>query len=111
MTEAAKPEKNKTERRLEKTIEIAVPVEEVWKALTESKELVKWFPLSARVTPGVRGKISGKSKIARRKNACAAGRNSHRDVCVDGGSRGQHGRPVEGEEVTWYSRVVIPEPS
>jgi uncharacterized protein YndB with AHSA1/START domain len=29
----------------------------VWKALTESKELVRWFPLDARVTPGVGGKI------------------------------------------------------
>jgi uncharacterized protein YndB with AHSA1/START domain len=57
MTEAAKPEKNKTERRLEKTIEIAAPVDEVWKALTDSKELVNWFPLEARVTPGAGGKI------------------------------------------------------
>jgi uncharacterized protein YndB with AHSA1/START domain len=57
MTEAAKHEKHKTERRLEKTIEIAAPVEEVWKALTDPKELVNWFPLEARVTPGVGGKV------------------------------------------------------
>jgi len=57
MTEAAKPEKEKTERRLEKTIEIAAPVDEVWKALTDGKELANWFPLEARVTPGVGGKI------------------------------------------------------
>lgn len=57
MTEAAKPERNKTERRLEKTIEIAAPVDDVWKALTEATELVKWFPLEARVTPGKGGKI------------------------------------------------------
>jgi uncharacterized protein YndB with AHSA1/START domain len=57
MTEAAQPEKVKTERRLEKTIEIAAPVAEVWKALTDPKELVKWFPLEARVTPGVGGKV------------------------------------------------------
>jgi len=56
VTEAARPEKNKTERRLEKTIEIAAPVNEVWKALTDPKELVKWFPLEARITPGVGGK-------------------------------------------------------
>jgi uncharacterized protein YndB with AHSA1/START domain len=30
-------------------------VDEVWKALTEPKELVKWFPLDARVRPGVAG--------------------------------------------------------
>ena len=39
MTEAAKPEKNKTERRLEKTVELAATVDEVWKALTDAKEL------------------------------------------------------------------------
>jgi uncharacterized protein YndB with AHSA1/START domain len=57
MTEAAKPEKTKTERRIEKTIELAASVDEVWKALTDPKELVKWFPLEARVTPGKSGKI------------------------------------------------------
>jgi len=57
MTEAAKPEKDKTERRIEKTIELAASVDEVWKALTDPHELVKWFPLEARVTPGSGGKI------------------------------------------------------
>lgn len=57
MTEATKPEKNKTERKLEKTIELAASVDEVWKALTDAKELVNWFPLEARVTPGDGGKI------------------------------------------------------
>jgi hypothetical protein len=32
-------------------------VDEVCKALTDPKELVKWFPLEARVTPGVGGKV------------------------------------------------------
>jgi len=32
-------------------------VDEAWKALTEPKELVKWFLLDARVRPGVGGKI------------------------------------------------------
>jgi uncharacterized protein YndB with AHSA1/START domain len=55
MTEAAKPEK--TKRSLEKTIEVAATPEQVWNALTDPKELVKWFPLEARVTPGVGGKF------------------------------------------------------
>jgi uncharacterized protein YndB with AHSA1/START domain len=29
----------------------------VWKALTEGKQLERWFPLEARVTPGMDGKI------------------------------------------------------
>jgi hypothetical protein len=29
----------------------------VWKALSEPAELIKWFPLAARVTPGEHGKI------------------------------------------------------
>ena len=55
MSEAAKPEKVK--RTLEKTIELAASPEQVWNALTDPKELVKWFPLEARVTPGVGGKF------------------------------------------------------
>lgn len=47
----------KKETRLEREIEIAAPAEEVWKALTEGKQLERWFPLEARVTPGVGGKI------------------------------------------------------
>jgi uncharacterized protein YndB with AHSA1/START domain len=57
MTETKRVEETMKERRLEKEIEIAAPVDEVWKALTESKELVKWFSLEAQVTPGVGGKI------------------------------------------------------
>ncbi|HVS88283.1 MAG TPA: SRPBCC domain-containing protein [Candidatus Acidoferrum sp.] len=57
MTERKRAEETKKERRLEKKIEIAAPVQEVWKALTDPKELVNWFPLEARVTPGVGGKI------------------------------------------------------
>ena len=57
MSEASKPEKAKIEKRLEKTVEIAATPEEVWKALTDPKELIKWFPLEARITPGVGGKL------------------------------------------------------
>jgi uncharacterized protein YndB with AHSA1/START domain len=56
MTEPKPAEEPKKERR-EKEIEIAVPIEEVWKALTDANELARWFPLEARVTPGLGGKI------------------------------------------------------
>lgn len=42
---------------LRKEIEIAAPVDEVWRVLTEPSELAKWFPLEARVTPGVGGSL------------------------------------------------------
>jgi uncharacterized protein YndB with AHSA1/START domain len=57
MTEPKQAEETKKERRIEREIEIAAPIEEVWKALTDAKELVRWFPLEARVTPGPGGKI------------------------------------------------------
>ena len=57
MTETPTGEEQKKERRVEREIEIAAPVEEVWKALTDGKELERWFPLEARVTPGLGGKI------------------------------------------------------
>ncbi|MGB9463727.1 MAG: SRPBCC domain-containing protein [Candidatus Acidiferrum sp.] len=57
MTEPKPAEEQKKERRIEREIEIAVPIEEVWRALTDGKELTRWFPLEARVTPGPDGKI------------------------------------------------------
>src|SRR5208282_609835 len=57
MTEAKPGEAPKKERRVEREIEVDAYVEQVWKALTEAKELTRWFPLEARVTPGVGGKI------------------------------------------------------
>ncbi|HME11650.1 MAG TPA: SRPBCC domain-containing protein [Candidatus Acidoferrum sp.] len=44
-------------KALRREIEIAAPVEEVWKALTDPQELTKWFPLEARITPGVGGSL------------------------------------------------------
>lgn len=44
-------------RTFETTIEIDAPVEAVWRALTEAEELVRWFPLEARVRPGVGGSV------------------------------------------------------
>lgn len=48
---------DKPTRAIEQTIEIDAPIEAVWKAIAEGEELAKWFPLEARVTPGVGGEI------------------------------------------------------
>ena len=45
-------------RSIETEFEIAAPIEAVWKALTDADELTNWFPLNARVTPGVGGSIA-----------------------------------------------------
>lgn len=45
------------ERKIEKQIEIAATPEEVWKALTTGEGLERWFPLEAKVEPGVGGKL------------------------------------------------------
>ncbi len=39
------------ERRAEGRIEVAASVERVWRAITESEELERWFPLEAKVEP------------------------------------------------------------
>lgn len=44
-------------RAFEMTLEIDAPVEAVWKALSDSAELSRWFPLVGRVEPGVGGSI------------------------------------------------------
>ena len=44
-------------RSIEKTITIDAPPDIVWKALTDAQELANWFPVEARVTPGVGGSI------------------------------------------------------
>lgn len=46
----------KDTRTFETTLEIAAPVGAVWKALTDAKELVRWFPLEAEVEPRVDGR-------------------------------------------------------
>jgi len=40
-----------------------------------------------------------KSQITRRENARSARGDSDRDICVDAGSRRQHRRALEGEEI------------
>jgi|SRR5271166_2817125 len=57
MSESGSSPTDKKEMHLEREITINAPVETVWKALTDANELTKWFPLSARVTPGKGGKI------------------------------------------------------
>lgn len=44
-----------TPRSAEYVVSIAVPPDAVWKALTDPQELVRWFPLTAQVTPGAGG--------------------------------------------------------
>jgi uncharacterized protein YndB with AHSA1/START domain len=53
MTEGA----SKQIKGLKKEIEIVASPAAVWKALTDAEELARWFPLSARVTPGPDGSI------------------------------------------------------
>jgi uncharacterized protein YndB with AHSA1/START domain len=42
-------------RTFDMTLEIAVPADGVWQALTTAEELVRWFPLEANITPGKGG--------------------------------------------------------
>ncbi len=44
-------------RSVERTIEIDAPVRDVWRALTDADELMRWFPLEARAEPGEGGSI------------------------------------------------------
>lgn len=44
-------------RSVEGKIEIEASPEVVWRALTDAAELARWFPLEARVDPGVGGEI------------------------------------------------------
>jgi uncharacterized protein YndB with AHSA1/START domain len=43
-------------RAFEMTLEIAVPADAVWQALTSAEELVRWFPTRADITPGKGGR-------------------------------------------------------
>jgi uncharacterized protein YndB with AHSA1/START domain len=44
-------------RTIVKEVEVAAPLEAVWKALTDGTELGRWFPLEATVEAGVGGKV------------------------------------------------------
>ncbi len=49
--------KNAETRAVEVELEIAAPVDAVWKALTDAEELVRWFPLQAEVEPREGGRV------------------------------------------------------
>ena len=44
-------------REVRKEIEIAADTQTVWQALTNADELARWFPVEARITPGLGGSI------------------------------------------------------
>ena len=44
-------------RSVEKTVVISTPPDVVWHALTDAEELTRWFPVGARVKPGLGGSI------------------------------------------------------
>ena len=44
-------------RQIVKETTIAATPDEVWQALTDAQELTRWFPVEARVVPGVGGSI------------------------------------------------------
>ena len=44
-------------REVRKSVAIDAPADTVWRALTEADELTRWFPVEARVNPGVGGSI------------------------------------------------------
>ena len=52
------PATTDTKRRsFSMSIDIDATPEEVWRALTDAGELMRWFPLQARVTPGKGGSV------------------------------------------------------
>ena len=44
-------------RAFRMALDIEASPEDVWRALTQAEELVRWFPLDARVTPGEGGSM------------------------------------------------------
>src|SRR3954466_777653 len=42
-------------RAFSMSLDLDAPAEDVWRALTDAQELVRWFPVGARVTPGAGG--------------------------------------------------------
>lgn len=60
-------------RSAEGMIEIDAPPERVWRALTEARELERWFPLEAKVEPGEGGTVymSWKNEFAGTSNILA----------------------------------------
>lgn len=57
MTDTQKARTPTATRSIERELEIAAPLDAVWRALTEAEELIRWFPLEAQVTPGPGGLV------------------------------------------------------
>jgi uncharacterized protein YndB with AHSA1/START domain len=57
MTDAPATARDKRARTIALAVDINASPEDVWRALTEAGELVRWFPLQARVTPGPGGSM------------------------------------------------------
>jgi uncharacterized protein YndB with AHSA1/START domain len=55
MPDATSATIDRNTRSFEMTLDINASPDDVWRALTEEGELVRWFPLQARVTPGMGG--------------------------------------------------------
>jgi uncharacterized protein YndB with AHSA1/START domain len=48
---------DRTSRTFSMSLDIKATPEDVWRALTDAGELMRWFPLQARVTPGQGGSV------------------------------------------------------
>lgn len=51
------PDSTTGNREVVNELTINAPITAVWKAITEADELVRWFPLECKVTPGAGGSI------------------------------------------------------
>lgn len=56
-TPTAKSGEQASTRTVEQRVGLPASAEEVWRALTDAKEIARWFPLESRVTPGAGGTI------------------------------------------------------
>ena len=52
MTDEKPVNETKLERRVDKKVVIDASIDEVWKALTDAKELARWFPLARNLSAG-----------------------------------------------------------
>ena len=50
-------DKHETGNAFEYSIRLEAAADDVWRALTDGAELQRWFPISARLKPGVGGSI------------------------------------------------------
>lgn len=99
---------NQKTRSIAKEIEIKAPVEAVWKALTDAEELINWFPLDAKVTPGKGGAIrmSWRNEYEFQSPIEIWETNKHlRMVWADSGSEDPHGD--DEQKVKFPAKVAV----